>query len=115
MGILTKIRQGTDGQKRFFSLAIAIILTIIIVIGWFSLTKDPATNEQAKEEQNKLSSFSPLEIIKDEFSRVFTDFGEKIGELESGSTTPNLEITNEQEVQIEIVSEETKVDEQVIN
>lgn len=96
MGILTKIKQKPDGQKKIISLITAVILTLIIVVVWFSFN---SKENQVAEERDKLSSISPVQVIKDEFSKVFSSFKENIQASSSVSTTPvtiPVEIVNEE-------------------
>jgi hypothetical protein len=87
MGILNIIRQKTDNQKKIFSLVMASLLTLIIVVVWFSFNEETKTQKIVKEEPSKLSSISPIDMIKDEFSKAFSDFNTKMAEIETVSTT----------------------------
>ncbi len=64
MGILTNIREMSDNKKNFFSFFGAIILTSVIIYIWFPWK----TEEVNLQEEKKLSSVSPLHIIKEGFS-----------------------------------------------
>ena len=74
MGILTQIRRQPDNQKKFFSLITAFILTLVIVGFWLSFNYNSSTDQTADVSQDKLSSLSPLQVIKDEFSKAFAGF-----------------------------------------
>ena len=71
MGILNKIRQISDSEKKIFSLISAVVLTLIIVVTWFSFTNSSASDNKI-DTQDRLSSISPVQVIKDEFSKVFS-------------------------------------------
>jgi lipopolysaccharide export LptBFGC system permease protein LptF len=74
MGILTYIRQKTDKQKKIFSLVLAGALTFVIVISYFSLVGSPiSSNQEVVAESDKLSSVKPLQMIKEEFSNIFSE------------------------------------------
>ena len=80
MGIINYIKQKPDGQKKFFALAMAVILTLIIV--YFSFPDSLAGTRVAGEQrEDKLSGISPFQAIKDEFSKAFAGFSEKMSEL----------------------------------
>jgi hypothetical protein len=88
MSILTKIRQWPDNRKRVFSLVSALVLTLVILILWLS-TGSSQVLPQAEE--SKLSSISPMQVIKDEFTKAVSDFKENTNqdiEEVSSSTTP---------------------------
>lgn len=97
MGILNKIRQRPDNQKKLFSLVMAIILTLIIVVVWYSFTSNSGSKQIAGEETpNTLSSLSPLQVIKDEFSKAFSGISDKLsGTGSSGSSTVSIEIVSD--------------------
>ena len=95
MGILNSIRNQPDNQKKIVSLVLAVILTAIIVSVWFTYS-DKGENKIASEEPNKLSSVSPFQMIKEEFSKAFSGFKEM-----TSSTTE--EIISTSTVQIEII------------
>lgn len=82
MGILNYIKQKSDSQKKFFSLVSAIILTLVIILIWLSFSPNISDKEMVTEE-NKLSSISPFQMIKDEFSRAFSGFNKQVGEIEN--------------------------------
>ncbi|OHA46985.1 MAG: hypothetical protein A2541_01025 [Candidatus Taylorbacteria bacterium RIFOXYD2_FULL_36_9] len=78
MGLLTNIRQKSDGSKKLLALIIAIILTLIIVGLWFSFTAKTAADDQiVNQKPSLLSSLSPWQVIKEEFSKVFSDLSKK--------------------------------------
>jgi len=76
MSILTSIKQRPDNQKKFFSVVLALIITFIIVGVWFSFSGNSIDSSIASEEPSKLSSISPLQVIKDEFSQTFSSLKE---------------------------------------
>ena len=82
MGILNKIRQKSDNQKKIFSLVSAFVFTFIIVAVWFSFNNDSSASEIVEQEQSKLSSISPVQMIKEEFSKIFSDFNTQITDLD---------------------------------
>jgi hypothetical protein len=92
MGILTKIRQRPDNEKRIFSFVTAGVLTIIIFVVWLSFSNS-ASNTQT-ENPDKLSSISPLQVIKDEFSKAFSSSKESTTthSTSSGQATSTVEI-----------------------
>jgi hypothetical protein len=91
MGILNTIKQKPESQKKVISLVISLIFTIFIVGIWFSLTYKKGDTEMANEEQNKLSSLSPIQVIKNEFSKVFSDIKKNTDTL-SSTTLNNIPI-----------------------
>lgn len=85
MGILAKIKSRPENEKRVFSLVSAIVLTLVIVFVWFSFGGEDEPKEVAVEE-TKLSSISPIQVIKDEFSKAFSGFNEDVSQV-LGTTT----------------------------
>ena len=85
MSILEKIKRRPENEKRVFSLVAAIILTLIIVFVWFSFGARDEVSEVAVKE-TKLSSISPIQVIKDEFSKAFSGFREDANAV-LGTTT----------------------------
>jgi len=94
MGILNKIRQKSDNEKKIFSLISAVVLTLIIVVVWSSFAGSSADDNEI-DTQDKLSSISPMQVIKDEFSKVFSSLDSDIKASSSTSTIP-IEIINEE-------------------
>jgi hypothetical protein len=95
-----------DNQKKILSLAVAAILTFIIVITFFSLGDKTAANQVEKEDA-KLSSISPIQLIKDEFSKAFSNFNELKDNLESTTTeSTSTIIIDEQAIPIEIITKD---------
>src|SRR3990172_1406233 len=90
MGILNSIRQKPDSQKRVISLVLALILTFFIVGFWYSFTGSSSDNK------GKLSSVSPWQMIKGEFSRVFYNV-DGVSGTEGTSTVP-VEVIFDNEV-----------------
>ena len=95
MGILNKIRQKSDNEKKIFSLISAVVITLVIVVVWSSFTGRSASDNEI-DTQNKLSSISPIQVIKDEFSKLFSTLGSNVKASSSTTTVP-----------IEIIKEET--------
>ncbi|MEI6190944.1 MAG: hypothetical protein WCP24_01075 [bacterium] len=95
MGILNKIRQKSDNEKKILSLISAVVLTLVIVVVWSSFTSSSASDNEV-DAQDKLSSISPMQVIKDEFSKLFSTLGSNIKASSSTTTVP-----------IEIIKEET--------
>ncbi len=94
MGILNYIRQKPDNQKKVISLVSAVVLTLVITAVWFSFTKneDVATGD----EPSKLSAISPIQVIKDEFSKAFSGFNNVISSTtEEGTSTIPIEVIEE--------------------
>ena len=87
MSILTRIRQWPDNRKRVFSLVSALVLTLVILILWLSAGSSQISPQV---EESKLSSISPMQVIKDEFTKAVADFKEKTKQNteESSSTIP---------------------------
>ncbi len=85
MGILTNIREKSDQQKKVISLVTAIILTLVIVTVWFSLTR--SADSSTGDEGSKLSATSPWQAIKDEFSTAFSGFNDVTKENDSSTST----------------------------
>jgi hypothetical protein len=78
MSILEKIRQKDDRQKKIFSFVSALILTLIILVGWLSFSNKSNDSLAVVKTENKLSSVSPLQMIKDEFTKAFASFNEPV-------------------------------------
>ena len=83
MGILTKIRQRPDNQKKIFAFVGAGVLTLVIIIAWLGFTTSAANTKV--ENPDKLSSLSPWQIIKDEFSKALTNFKQTTTDISSTS------------------------------
>ena len=82
MGILNSIRKKSDNQKKVISLFLALTATFFIVGIWYSFTNNsPVDND-------KLSSVSPWQMIKEEFSKAFSDFNSDITISENKSSIP---------------------------
>jgi len=77
----------SDNKKKIFSLVGAAVLTLIIVGFWYSLTKDSSGNKNVVTGEDKLSSISPMQVIKDEFSKAFANFNEATGNISTTSTS----------------------------
>lgn len=73
MGILSSIKRRSDSEKNVFSFFTAIIFTLVIVGVWFSFKSAYSNNQANGEKENKLSSLNPVQVIKDEFSRAFSN------------------------------------------
>ncbi len=91
MTVLDTIRKRPDNQKRFFSLITAGILTLIIVGFWFSFSRP--TQTVAEKETSKLSSVSPVQVIKDEFARAVAGFKASTEQL--STSTIQVEVVGE--------------------
>jgi hypothetical protein len=90
MKFLNKIKSRPSHEKNVVSLVLAGLFTFIIFSVWLGF----GSNKDIQEETNKLSSVSPIQIIKEEFGRAYTDFK---------SQTPGL-IPNPEEFQ-DIINE----------
>lgn len=93
MGIFSNIKQKTDSQKKLISLSVAVIITLIIVVVWFSFSNISVDNKIAGTDSDKLSSISPIQVIKDEVAKIFTSFSNITAEkpvenILSSSTLP---------------------------
>ena len=66
---------------------------------WYSLG-DKKNNQIAEETEPKLSSVSPMQVIKDEFSKAFSGFKASVADIDSSTTT---ESTSTIEIPIEII------------
>ncbi len=109
MSVLEKIRQMPNNQKKVLSFAIATALTLLIVVTFFS-TADKTTANQVEKEDSKLSSIKPMQLIKDEFSKAFSNFGEVKDGLESITIqSTSTTVVSEQSVPVEIVIEDLSV------
>lgn len=83
MGLLNMIRQRPDNQKSTFSVIMALVLTFFVVALWYSFSRN-SSSDQAVQDDNKLSSISPLQVIKDEFSKLGAIFsGNNINQASS--------------------------------
>ncbi|MFA7252272.1 MAG: hypothetical protein WC027_00205 [Candidatus Paceibacterota bacterium] len=78
MSILEKIRQKDDRQKKIFSFVSALVLTLVILVGWLSLSNKSESNLVIEKQENKLSSVSPMQMIRDEFSKAFANFNQSV-------------------------------------
>jgi hypothetical protein len=96
MGILNKIRQKPDNQKKIFSLVSALVLTFIIIVVWISFNKDFSASKVVEKEPSKLSSISPIQMIKEEFSKAFSDFNAKVSDLEIDSLMASSSLISEE-------------------
>lgn len=76
----------SDNSKKIFSLVTAVIGTLVIVSLWFSFTRDSSAEKVAQGEISKLSSLSPMQVIKDEFGKVFSNFNEQMASIKASST-----------------------------
>lgn len=95
MGILNSIRQGPDNKKKIFSFVMALIFTFFIVGLWFSFSNN-SVSDKASGVQDKLSSVSPWQVIKDDFSKAFSGLnGEMFDTTEESSTTVQVEIVSD--------------------
>jgi len=95
MSILNSIRQKPDNQKKLFSLVSAIILTLLIVFVWYSFTSNlDSTNMAGEDKPSTLSSLSPLQVIKDEFSKAYDSITGKVSDSVATDTVP-IEIVSE--------------------
>ncbi len=95
----------TEGQKKIFSLVGAAVLTLIIVGIWFSFGNN-SDDQVVAGEENKLSSVSPMQVSKAEFSKAFSSFNNDLPDLESTSTdiiSSSTLITDGQAIPIEII------------
>ena len=94
MGILTKIRQRPDQQKRVIALVSAAVLTLVVVVVWFSFTARLSRDEADLNAENKLSSLSPMQVIKDVFTGIFSDFKDQTSTMatstEQATSSNNL-------------------------
>lgn len=94
MSILQTVREKPDNQKKLFALTGAIILTLVIVFVWYSFGANRQADDLAAAvSESKLSSVSPWQVIKDEFSDAFSGLGDKISSFQSGSTTQDTSNT----------------------
>jgi hypothetical protein len=94
MGILAKIKNRPENEKRVFSLVSAIVLTLVIVFVWLSFGNEEAPKEVAVKE-SKLSSISPIQVIKDEFSKAFNGFGDEASQVLGTTTESEVVALNE--------------------
>ena len=79
----------SDNQKKIFSLALAAVITLIIVVVWYSFG-DKKNNQIAEETEPKLSSLSPMQVIKDEFSKAFSGIKASVADIDSSTTTESI-------------------------
>ena len=106
MSVLGKIRQMPDNQKKILSLAVAAALTILIVLTFFSIG-DKTSADQSVIEDDTLSSISPIQLIKDEVSKAFSNFNEAKDGLKSTITeSTSTLISDGQAVPVEIIIED---------
>jgi hypothetical protein len=95
MGILENIKQRPDNQKKFFSLVLALVLTLFIIGFWFSFMNNSSDNKTASGGSDKLSSVSPWQVIKDEFSKAFSGFSTDLSSTTESSSTVPVEVVND--------------------
>jgi hypothetical protein len=110
MGILNTIKQKPDNQKRVISLVISLVLTIFIVGFWFSLSHKNDGNLGEVDDTSKLSSISPVQVIKDEFSKAFSSINKSTTNISSSSTIPIEIISDQPASSTETVSTSTSLD-----
>ncbi len=76
MKFFTNIKKGrTDNQKNIISLISAFLITLVIIFIWSPFKNNKNNNFEIIEEK-KLSSISPVQMIKEEFSKAFSSFKE---------------------------------------
>ena len=95
----------SENQKKIFSLIAAAALTLVIVVVWFSAGEKTSADKAAVEE-SKLSSLSPMQVIRDEFSKAFSGFNESV---------PDLDISSTSSIPIEIIEVSTSTASTTIN
>jgi hypothetical protein len=93
----------SESKKKILALVGAAVLTLVIVGFWYSLTKDTSNNKNVVTGEDKLSSISPMQVIKDEFSKAFSGFNEATGNVSTTSTSSiPIEIIDEATSSVEI-------------
>lgn len=90
MSLLTKIREKPENQKRVFSFVSAGVLTALILVVWLSFS-DTSANKRI-ENEDKLSSLSPMQVIKEEFSKAFSSFKEQTDGMSSDEIATSTRI-----------------------
>lgn len=94
MGILAKIKSRPENEKSVFSLVSAVILTLVIVFVWISFGEEEQPKEVAVKE-TKLSSISPIQVIKDEFSKAFSGFNDDASQVLGTTTEGDVVVLSE--------------------
>jgi len=95
MSFLDKIREKSDHQKKIFSFVSALVLTLVIIVVWLSFSQKSGDNFAVDRQENKLSSVSPIQMIKDEFSEAYSSFNKQIEETGPVEiVTENLEVSS---------------------
>ena len=92
MGILEKIRQRPENQKKIISLVSAAVITLIIVFIWYGYPFRSTNTNSVEANNDKLSSVSPFQVIKDEFSKAFTSSKSIFGEAASSTANNTVEV-----------------------
>lgn len=94
MGIFLKIKERPDSEKKIFSLITASVLTLIIVVVYFSYGEKKSDDLIDVKNENKLSSISPLKMIKEEFSKAFATAKESLN-MNNQISTSSVEVVDE--------------------
>jgi hypothetical protein len=88
MSILKTVSEGPDNQKKIFALIGAIVLTGVIVFVWYSFGSNRGSDDSvAAISESKLSSVSPWQVIKEEFSKAFSGINNSLPGLTSSTTS----------------------------
>jgi len=80
MKFLDQIRQKPDNQKRIIAFSSSIFLTLVIVLIWFS-SNGGSDIKVSVNNDDKLSSVSPFQTIKEEFSKIFSNANEGLAKI----------------------------------
>jgi hypothetical protein len=78
-------------------------LTFVIVAVWFSFGENKTDSDLAEDVPAKLSSLSPIQVIKDEFSKAFANFKATVPDL----STTTIDSTSTVSIPVEIIEEAT--------
>jgi biopolymer transport protein ExbD len=103
----------TDNQKNIISLVLAVLLTLIIVFVWspFKNNRSKEVSIDSETEESRLSSISPIAVIKEEFSRMWSVFEghDTFVPKEDEVTIEFLEIASSSETSLEELETITKI------
>ena len=95
MSILNNLNQRTNNQKKVFSLVLALIITLFIVGFWVSFTNNSAADQSTGNSTDKLSSVSPWQVVKDDFSNAFSGLNGSTSSPQVSSSPIPVEVVSD--------------------
>ena len=96
MGLLQKMRSKSDKQKNLLAIIFAALITLVIVILWFSfnLSSEPDTPKP----ESKLSEIAPFQTLKEQFSQITTDFKNNFSKVNKEINAIKVEDENQDNI-----------------